>query len=238
MGISELSRRTGLVPSDVHRILNSLQPCGFIDRNLKTHTYRLGAALVKLGLTALQHSNLCEHGRPLLQRMSERLQATAHMAAFDRHGLDIFIAEQIDYPGETPFRSTLGSTPDPACTALGKAILANIDRTTAFALVQRTSGSLVADEAQLARLELELSRISRRGYALDLEETARNACCIGAPVRDFSGTAIAAVSISMTVRHFYSYRETELAASVKLVAAELSGLLGYEDLARRSSALC
>src|SRR4051794_12977478 len=94
MGVTDLARRTGLLPSDVHRILSSLQPYGFIDQNPETKTYRLGAGLLKLGLTVLQRSELCEKARPILKRLSDQVQATAHMAIFDSREVDIFLAEQ------------------------------------------------------------------------------------------------------------------------------------------------
>ena len=42
MGVTELARRADLLPSDVHRILNSLAAYGLIEQNPTNKTYRLG----------------------------------------------------------------------------------------------------------------------------------------------------------------------------------------------------
>jgi len=229
MGVTELARRTELLPSDVHRILNSLTAYGFIEQNPVNKTYRLGMGLMKIGLTVFQRNELREAARPLMQRLSEEMEATAHMAIFDARELDIFLAEQIDSTGEISFKPRYGATASPHCTALGKAIMANIDHDTAMQLLQKSGLPRVTSHTitQLAQLEEELVRISSQGYGVDLEESAEGACCIGAPIRDWSGSAIAAISVSMPAGRFYRLAEPHLASMVKAAAAELSSAMGH-----------
>jgi DNA-binding IclR family transcriptional regulator len=52
LGIADLARGTGLLPSDVHRILASLRAHHYIWQDPETKKYRLGVALMRLGLTA------------------------------------------------------------------------------------------------------------------------------------------------------------------------------------------
>jgi DNA-binding IclR family transcriptional regulator len=224
MGVTELARRADLLPSDVHRILNSLVSYGIIEQNRSNKTYRLGMGMMKLGLAALQRNELRDASRSLLQRMSEEMEATAHMAIFDARELDVFLAEQIDSSGEIPFKPRYGATASPHSTALGKAIAANLDRQTTLNLIQKTGLPRLTAQTitQLSRLETELDRTCRQGYSLDLEESAEGACCIGAPVRDASGTVVAAVSISMPASRFYRFPQPQLAALVRNTADELS----------------
>jgi IclR family transcriptional regulator, KDG regulon repressor len=221
MGVTELARRADLLPSDVHRILNSLVSYGIIEQNRSNKTYRLGIGMMKLGLAALQRNELREASRSPLQRMSEEMEATAHMAIFDARELDIFLAEQIDSSGEIPFKPRYGATANPHSTALGKAIAANLERQTTLDLIQKTGLPRLTAQTitQLSHLEAELDRTCRQGYSLDLEESAEGACCIGAPVRDASGAVVAAVSISMPANRFYRFPEPQLAALVKNTAA-------------------
>jgi IclR family transcriptional regulator, KDG regulon repressor len=221
MGVTELARRADLLPSDVHRILNSLVSYGIIEQNRSNKTYRLGIGMMKLGLAALQRNELREASRSPLQRMSEEMEATAHMAIFDARELDIFLAEQIDSSGEIPFKPRYGATASPHSTALGKAIAANLDRQMASDLIRKTGLPRLTAQTitQLSHLEAELARTFRQGYSVDLEESAEGACCIGAPVRDCSGAVVAAVSISMPANRFYRFPETQLAALVKNTAA-------------------
>ena len=116
LGVSDLARRTDLLPSDVHRILTFLQHCGYIEQDPRTKTYRLGCGLFKLGLTACQRMKLREAGKPLLQRISEEFDATALLAMFDSRDLEVFLVDQIDHPGNR--LSSAGSARRPVRIAL------------------------------------------------------------------------------------------------------------------------
>jgi IclR family transcriptional regulator, KDG regulon repressor len=236
MGVTELARRADLLPSDVHRILNSLVSYGMIEQNPANKTYRLGIGMMKLGLAALQRNELREASRSLLQRLCEEMDATAHMAIFDARELDIFLAEQIDSPGEIPFKPKYGATASPHSTALGKAIAANLDRKTLMDLIQKTGLPKWTAHTitQLSALEVELARTYDQGYSVDLEESAEGACCIGAPVWDDSGAVVAAVSISMPANRFYRFPQPQLACFVKSTAAELSVATGHRSISLTS----
>lgn len=229
MGVTELAHRTNLLPSDVHRILNSLVSFGFVEQNSHNKTYRLGMGLMKIGLAVFQRNELREAARPLLQRLSEEMEATAHMALFDPRELDIFLIEQIDRSAETPFKPRFGASTGPHCTALGKVIMANIDRETAHQLLRKRgmAKATLQTITNLAQFEAELSRTHHQGYGIDLEESAEGACCIGAPIRDWTGSAVGAISISMPANRFYRESERQLALPLKAVAAELSSVVGF-----------
>ena len=76
LGVTDLAQRTGQPPSDVHRILAPLKFCGFVERNPRTKTYRLGVGLMKPGLAAFQRNEPREAARPLVPRLSEEVEAT------------------------------------------------------------------------------------------------------------------------------------------------------------------
>ena len=100
MGVTELARRVDLLPSDVHRILNSLATYGFIEQNPVNKTYRLGIGVMKLGLATFQRNELREAARSVLQRLSEEADATAHLAIFDDVRLKVDIPLRVAHSGE------------------------------------------------------------------------------------------------------------------------------------------
>src|SRR5260370_6894343 len=77
LGVTDLARRTTLLPSDVHRILASLRANGYVDQDPETKKYRLGFGLMRLGLTAFQRSELRENAQPplvpLLKKIGPRI---------------------------------------------------------------------------------------------------------------------------------------------------------------------
>ena len=231
MGVSDLARRTNLLPSDVHRILTSLQSCGYIDQDPETKRYRLGCGFLKLGLIAGQRMRLREAGRPLLQRISEELDATALLAMFDRRELEVFLVEQIDCPGETFLKPSLGSPSGPHCTALGKTIMACMDPETTLRAVNKSGMPRMTSHTitDMTILEDEFAKIRQQGYGTDHEESIKGACCLAAPVRDHTGAVVASISASLMTDRFFRSNESRLASVVKSAAAELSASIGYES---------
>lgn len=229
LGVTEMARRTGLLPSDVHRILSSLKFCGFVEQNLQTKTYRLGVGLMKLGLAAFQRNELREAARPLLLHLSEELQATAHLAIFDPQEFDIFLADQVDTSAETALKANFGASPAAHCTALGKAIMANIDHGVALRYLETTGTPRSAPNTitHLGSLETELKKTASQGYSLDLEESATGACCVGAALRDWTGATVGAISISMPSDRYYRATAGVLPSAVSATAWELSRMVGY-----------
>jgi IclR family transcriptional regulator, KDG regulon repressor len=231
LGVSDLARRTDLLPSDVHRILASLQTCGYVEQDLRTRTYRPGVGLLKLGLTTVQRTELREAGTPLLKRLADELEATTHMAMFDSRELEVFLVEQIDSPGHVVIKSRLGLPVAPHCTALGKTIMACLTPELRLSAMKksgmpRNTENTITD---VAALERELICIRDQGYALDREESVLGACCIAAPVYDRRGAPIASVSASMAAGRFYAWSQPHLASLLEATAADLSALLGYRN---------
>ncbi len=230
LGVTDLARRTELLPSDVHRILASLRQFGYIDQDLETKRYRVGSGLLRLGLTAFQQNVLHANGGPILRRLSKRLDAATHLAMFDQRECEVFLIDQVD-PGFKPlFEVKLGATENVHASALGKTIMASLDQETILRTLdrdglKRTTGRTITS---LEALEIEFQLIRQRGYALDREECMEGACCIAAAVRDCMGVVIGAISASMEAERFYALNQARLASQITAAAAELSSALGCE----------
>jgi len=75
----------------------------------------------------------------------------------------------------------------------------------------------------VAALEKEFDRIRRQGYALDNEEAELGVRCIGAAVRDDTGTLVAGLSVSAPAERM----KTAWAGLVKETAGKISRAIGY-----------
>jgi DNA-binding IclR family transcriptional regulator len=49
-------------------------------------------------------------------------------------------------------------------------------------------------------LKQQLQLVRERGYAVDMEEATLGVWCVAAPVRDYTGRTVAAMSVSMNER--------------------------------------
>jgi IclR family acetate operon transcriptional repressor len=115
------------------------------------------------------------------------------------------------------------------CTALGKAIYAQLPFADVFATIERygwrpyTSKSI--QDADTLRLALQETR--ELGYATDMEERRNDVCCVAAPIFDRAHEPVASISVSTRKdRHDELALRTELAPLVKAAADRISYRLG------------
>lgn len=231
LGITDLAQRTGLLPSDVHRILTSLRASRYVDQDPETRKYRLGVTLMRLGLMALEHNLLREEAQPVLAELSKRIRATTQLGLLDGERLELILIHQVDGPGGVKFQTNLGEVEPLHCTALGKTVLASLDRQTLGRALQnngmprRTSHTIT----DVATLEQQLERVRRCGYAVEREEFTNSLCCIGSAVRDGTGAVVGAINVPMPTTEFLSWNERRLASIVKDSAYHLSTILSRTE---------
>ena len=195
VGVTDLTRRLDLLPSDIQGILASLQIYGYVEQNSETK------------------------GRVILVRLAGLLKAPTHLAMLGICEREVSL-----------FKARPGATTAAHSTVLGKAILTGMDpQTFECALdrsgVRRSTGKTITN---LPALQKELQLVRTRGFAIDWEESADGACCIGFPLRNCLGTVIGAIGASMEAHRFQSLNLNRLASQVDAAAAELWYELGYD----------
>jgi IclR family KDG regulon transcriptional repressor len=220
LGVTDLAKRTELLPSDVHRILASLKASGYIVQDSQTKKYQLGLPLMRVGLAACQRNELHEKAHRVLVRLSEQIKATTHFGIFDDRELQVYLIDDVTVSAEDRFRNQLGGPARLHCTALGKAILANLDpRKAAYAIeksgMARSTGHTITDRSVL---EKQLQMVRNQGFAVDYDECLEGASCLGCPVRDSEGELVGAISTSMPTQQFLTWDEYHLAEHLKTAA--------------------
>jgi IclR family KDG regulon transcriptional repressor len=240
IGVTELAAGAGLLASDAHRILKSLQVFGYVEQDAETRKYRLGLELLKLGHLVHQRLELREVARPFLRKLSQAVEATANLAVVDPREPEVIFVEQIDFPSEVQIKLRIGSRASPHATSVGKVLTAFAPPALGQQLLhkegwKRKTARTIVDPARFRR-EAELVR--RQGYAVDREEAMDGACCVGAPVRDHTGAVVAAVSVSMMAARLGKWQEGSVAAAVRAAARKISTALGHADRGVRGKAGC
>ncbi len=190
LSLHELTERTGLPKSTVHRMVDQLIGIGWIEREVSG--YRIGMRLFEIGGLASRRSRLSDLAYPHLHSLSVATGLAVQMAILD--GVDVVYMERIPMRGfRLPTRQ--GGRQPAYCTALGKAMLAFDDETAAEVLRQDLPGRTPRTLTTPRELGTELERISETGLAFDHQESYEGLACVAAPVRG-SGRAIAAVSVT------------------------------------------
>jgi IclR family transcriptional regulator, KDG regulon repressor len=225
LGVSEISRRTGLPKSTGHRLLGILAAADVVER--VDGGFSLGARLH--GFTALLSTEsppeLREVSLPFLQDLYELTHETVHLAVLD--GVEVHCVEKLYGHRRSPLASRVGGSLPAHSTALGKALLAfSCPTTQRRATTGTLRGYTTATVTQPPRLLAELRATRLRGLAFDRQETHPQVSCVSAPVLDQRGQAVAAISISGASHRFdpsavvERLRRTARAASVAFAGAQ------------------
>lgn len=188
--LQDITERSGLPKSTVHRMIEQLAEMGWLERDFDG--YRVGMRLFEIGGLATRRRRLTESAIPHLHALSTATGFAVQLGMLD--GAEVVYLHRItagDF--EVPTRD--GGRKPAYCTGLGKAMLAFDPEAAADVLAgdlpRRTPATVTSPEA----LAAELDRIAATGLAHDREEAYAGLSCVAAPLRS-TGRAIAAVSVT------------------------------------------
>ena len=225
LGVTELAGRLGLHKSTVHRFMVNLEAAGLVERT-RSARYRLGLRIFELGGLVMQRMNLWDEALPFLEGLVRDTGETGHLAVLD--GGEAIYIERVEARRALRIPSAVGRGYPAHATNLGKVLLADLPPDRLRQLVG--DGPLGAFTPHTitdpAELEAELERIRAQGFAVDNEEYDEGLRCIGAPIYDHSGRAVAALGIGGPVTRITPERVDELAELVMAAARGLSRRLG------------
>lgn len=227
VGLEELSRQLKLAKPTVYRFLLTLQELGYA-RRIDGERWAMSMKMFNMGSRALDHLDLHAAARPIAEQLAEDLGETVHMGVLD--GDSAVYVLKIESKYTIRMYSRVGRRMPLYCTAIGKVLLAWMtpaERDEALEGVR-----LVAFNPRTittrAALDAAVAQVRQQGYAVDDEEREDGVHCIGAPVFDYTGAVVAAISVSWPTFRFTPGEEGEKIERTKEAAARISAILGYE----------
>lgn len=228
LSVSEIGAKARLHRSTAHRILMALEYNDLIQQNAENGKYRLGIKLFRLGHQAVSHLNLREICRPFLTRIMDETKETVHLAVLDED--QVLYLDKVEGPHALRMPSRVGRHIPTYCTSLGKAMLSCLDDYEVKNIFRdRTLRPYTANTVKtLDRLLTDLRVIRRRGYSVDNEEIEIGLRCVGAPIRDYTGAMVGAISTAAPSARLSAQKIPGVGKFVMAVAAEISEQLGYE----------
>ena len=225
-GVRSLAAQLDMSPATVYRLLETMQGMGFVKQNPATERYGIGITAVQLGIAALGSLDLTAVAPERLRALAQETGESAFLVVRDDAEIVYLMKEE----GEQSIRTTarLGSRRPLHCTALGKSFLATMPPAEAEAILSRTGLPAVTPNTitDLWALREDLAHVRVRGYSTDHEEVEAGLACIAAPIRDYRGVTIAAVSVAGPVARILPYEE-RFGRRVVATALEISTALGY-----------
>lgn len=195
-GLPQMSKMLKIPKATLFRYMSTLEKRGYVRKHPEEETYSLGLKILELSNQVLDKLNLHEVVIPYMRKLQAQSQETVNLAVLEGH--EIVYVEILESPRTFKMASHVGGREWLHTTSLGKAILSTLSEEEVDRIIQitglppRTPNSITC----LTKLKEALAEVRECGYAVDDEENEIGARCVGAPIHDHRGVAIAAISIS------------------------------------------
>ena len=226
--VKGIALRLGSPRSTVTRMLASLVAEGYL-HHIPYHGYLLGPKLIRLGQLAQESRPLVALARPHLEALRTETRDTLHLGVIEQG--DVVYLDKLAGTRGLEMRSRVGARMPVASTGLGKALMMCLPEADWPALYDRAVNHSAghADHQQMRpmpALVADLRESLARGYAFDREENEPGIRCVAAPLRDFTGRVVAAISLASALPFMPDARMQALGPRIAACAAAISRDLG------------
>ncbi len=231
LGVSDLARRVDLGKSTVHRLVTTLTAEGFLTQDPATGRYRLGLVLAELGAAATIDKNFHAAAIGPLEELWKLTGETVQLALLD--GREVVFVERIESPNTLRLFNEVGRRNWAHASGTGKVLLAflpsdELDRLLDGWKLPALTPHTITDPAALRE---ELDRVRARGYSQNINEASVGIVSVGAPIRDATGRAVAAVSSAGPALRLHAAVMESHAGAVLAAAEAISRNLGWRPTA-------
>lgn len=227
-GVTELADATQNTKSLTFRLLHTLERRGLVRKDPERRTYTLGYRALLLGDQSRRQSRLISTAEPILADLSDTTRENALLLVReDLHSICIAM-----HASPEPLRifAAVGRLGPLHAGGGPKVLLAYAPQEIRQKVI---SGALEAftkmSISDADALEATLGRIRSEGHGMSIGELDPNIFSIAAPVRDHTGTVIAALAVNGPTARLSDTIQDNVNAAVLSNAERLSRMLGWQE---------
>ncbi|WP_170601482.1 IclR family transcriptional regulator [Ruegeria arenilitoris] len=222
---ADLIEALGLAKPTVHRLLQTAEAEGFLQRDLDGRSYGPGPRLRQMSVNTVSSEHLRTARLAILRGVADEIGETCNLAIPDREGM-IYL-DRVETKWPLRIQLPIGTQVPFHCTASGKMYLSTLRRNTldgflsARGLTANTDKTITDPKAMRA----EIAKIAQNRYSTDDEEFMPGMAAVAVPVFDENDRLAATLSVhAPTQRHDLASLKQFLPL-LQSGALKLSGLL-------------
>jgi IclR family acetate operon transcriptional repressor len=225
-GATELSRCLNIPINSVFRILKRLTDREYTVQDPFSDGYQLSTKVFSLGMSLYTRFELRQRARPHIEWLCRETEETCQLQV--PHGDMMLVMDTVSPEVSYFLRVVPGGLVYYHPNAYGKAVLAFLSEDEVKKIVPPRLPSLTPHTIVL-RTELMkmLEDVKKTGLGYDNEEYNEGIRCIGAPVFDVEGRAVAGLGVSGLVSTFRNNRQATFEQLVLECAHRVSKDIGY-----------
>lgn len=226
LGVAEISKALNMSKSSVFRMLYTLEKKDYVHKTSDAK-YKLGIKFAHYGSIVIDNQNIFTLIKPYLQKLRDKHNETTHLGILDDDLNVIFMVKESSN-ATIQMTSRVGLKLPFYVSAMGKVLVANklndkIKERIKCYNFDRLTNNTVTEYNELIK---NLEQIKEQEYAEDLEESEDGLICYAVPIKDITGEAIAAISISGPSIRMKDNKDSFL-TSLKKTADKVSTYMGY-----------
>ncbi|MGH9445728.1 MAG: IclR family transcriptional regulator [Terriglobia bacterium] len=224
--LKQICDLTGLNKSTAYRFLSHLEREGYLVRE-EHGVYMLGMRLFELASASNHESTLRRVAAPVLRDLQRATGETVNLGILQ--GPSMVYLEVIESAHEFRMAARIGAQNPVHATALGKALTAFLSPEKAERLLESMQFESLTPNtiSSLERMGEELERVRAQGFAVDNEERLLGCRCIGAPILNSLGQAVAAISVSGPTTRVSASQIAAFGQALREAAQAISTRIGF-----------
>lgn len=204
--LTEICEQTGLPSASGHRILNTLLDHQIVTLNTsRKKSYSIGSKIFQVASTVYSKQSIIPFFHPIAVILKNELHKPIFLSV--PIGDTVVVVSKVESSSNSTFNLHVGQTMPLYSSAGGKAILSMLDeklQQNYFARQAKSNGDF---SCLLPKIEEDLERANRLGYAVSQGEVEQDISCIAAPILNVRNEPIAAISTGIN-RDFLTDQDT------------------------------
>lgn len=224
--IRDLSESLGLNKSTVSRTMATLASEGFVFKDPHSKKYRLGLTILSLSGIVHTHMDIFQESQPVLHKLVQELDETAHISILDQNEVIYLLKIECNHPVKV--LTHVGKRNPPHSTSSGKILLAFaeeeiVNQVIEDGLTPYTKNTITDSK----KLKEHLTEIRKSKSAYSIEEFSEGVNSVAAPIYDYNGKVIAALTVVGPKQRIQPYKLQKYSKRVMQAALEISNRMGY-----------
>jgi IclR family transcriptional regulator, KDG regulon repressor len=222
--LTEISLALELPKSSASRLIGDLLSEGFLIK--KGKTYSLGLPLLSLAGIVSSHLEIKREAERPIASLVEKIEETSHLTILEGTRIVYLLKKECSQP--VRLLSYLGKDHPAVCTSSGIILLAHLPPEKASSIIGEGLPKMGPNSfADAGVVLMEISKARNSGYAVCIDVLHDDVVSIAAPIKDYYGSVIAAVS-SAGPKHRIDQKKIELMIQEIIKTADkISTGMGY-----------
>jgi DNA-binding IclR family transcriptional regulator len=228
-GVRQIADALDMPPSTIHRLVNSLEGLGLVQKDRDDGSYGIGLEFVRIASQVSSRLPVRATALPLLQELVAACDETALLGIYDSLRMEMMYVSEIETRHPLRYAVDLYHWLPLTAGAGGLSILAFLpaeqqENLLAKPIVAFTKSTITEPE----ELRRQLSEIRRRGYVLTRGTRIPGAVGLGVPILGLDNHVVGAVTLTIPEQRFNEADEHLLAALLTSCGRRISERLGGE----------